>query len=34
MADITTEELERIEREFHSGEGNIKRIKEFGYHAD
>lgn len=29
MADISTEELERIEREFHSGPGNIKSIKEF-----
>lgn len=34
MADITTEELERIEREFHSGEGNIKRIKEFASPED
>lgn len=29
MADISTEELERIEREFHSGPGSIKPIKEF-----
>jgi GTP pyrophosphokinase len=29
MADISTEELERIEREFHSGSGSIKSIKEF-----
>lgn len=29
MADISTEELERIEREYHSGSGSIKPIKEF-----
>jgi GTP pyrophosphokinase len=29
MADISTEELERIEREYHSGSGSIKSIKEF-----
>ena len=29
MADITTEELERIEKEFHSEPGRIKTIKEF-----
>lgn len=29
MADISTEELERIEQEFHSGSGSIKPIKEF-----
>ena len=29
MADFTTEELERLEKEFHSGPGNIKSIKEF-----
>ena len=29
MADISTEELERIEQEFHSDTGSIKTIKEF-----
>ena len=29
MADITTEELERLEREFHSSTESIKSIKEF-----
>lgn len=29
MADISTEELERLEKEYHSGPGNIKSIKEF-----
>ena len=29
MADISTEELERIEREYHSDSGSIKPIKEF-----
>ena len=29
MADISTEELERIEREYHSGSWSIKRMKEF-----
>ena len=29
MADISTEELERIEREYHSGSDNIKPIQEF-----
>ncbi len=29
MADITTEELERLEREFHSSAESIKSIKEF-----
>ena len=29
MADISTEELERLEQEFHSGPGNIKSIREF-----
>ena len=29
MADITAEELEEIEREFHSGPGNMKQSKEF-----
>ena len=29
MADITSEELEKLEREFHSSTGGIKSIKEF-----
>ncbi|MCM1107289.1 MAG: bifunctional (p)ppGpp synthetase/guanosine-3',5'-bis(diphosphate) 3'-pyrophosphohydrolase [Blautia sp.] len=29
MADISTEELERLEQEFHSGPENIKSIREF-----
>ena len=29
MADITTEEIERLEKEFHSGSDNIRTIKEF-----
>lgn len=29
MADISAEELERIEQEFHSDTGSIKTIKEF-----
>lgn len=29
MADISTEELERLEQEFHSGPENIKAIREF-----
>ena len=29
MSDISTEELERLEQEFHSGPGSIKAIKEF-----
>ena len=29
MADISTEELERIEQEYHSDSGSIKPIKEF-----
>ena len=29
MADITTEELERLEKEFQSNTGGIKTIKEF-----
>ena len=34
MADISTEELERIEQEFHSGPGNIKTTKEFAKPED
>ena len=34
MADISTEELERLEQEFHSGPGNIKSIKEFSSPED
>ena len=29
MADITTEEIEKLEKEFHSGSDNIRTIKEF-----
>ena len=29
MADITTEELEKIEKEYHSGSESIRSIKEF-----
>lgn len=34
MADISTEELERIEREYHSGSDNIKPIQEFSKPED
>ena len=34
MADISTEELERIEQEFHSGPGTIKTTKEFAKPED
>lgn len=34
MADISTEELERLEQEFHSGPGSIKSIKEFSSPED
>ena len=34
MADISTEELERIEREFHSGSESIKPTKEFAKPED
>ena len=34
MADISTEELERIERENHSGSDNIKPIQEFSKPED
>ena len=34
MADISTEELERIEQEFHSGPGTIKTTKEFANTED
>ena len=34
MAEISTEELERIEQEYHSGSGNIKATHDFSDPGD